>query len=120
MGCLGKSLGLLLILMMIVPFLSLLMVKPASAQTIPKPSVPQFTLKFENGSSIQPATYSIDPYTGKNVTISPATYQQWADILLTVKNQPFTPYKNSNGTGLSYTMLPNQRDIIQRIGKWTQ
>ena len=90
-----KSAALLLVLTLALPSLS--MVNPVSSE-ITKPSTPQFTVKFENGTTYQPAIYSIDPYTGRNVTISPVKYGQWADILLTMTNQPFTPYQNSNGT----------------------
>ena len=41
----GKSLALILFLVMVVSSLSLLMVKPANAQTIAKPSLPEFTVQ---------------------------------------------------------------------------
>jgi hypothetical protein len=44
------------------------MVKPAFAQSIPKPPFPQFTLKFIDASYDMPTTYSTNPYTGENVT----------------------------------------------------
>jgi hypothetical protein len=47
---------------------SLVMVETAFAQSIPKPSVPEFTLVLVDSSYDVPTTYSIDPYTGDNVT----------------------------------------------------
>ena len=60
------SKGFVIILIFITAFssLSLLMVKPASAQT-PKPSIPKFTLKvLENPYDVAPTT-TINPNTGK-------------------------------------------------------
>jgi hypothetical protein len=62
------------------------MVKPATAQSIPKPSIPEFTVKFVN------ASYSVtttNPYTGANET------QQISNnsIKITINNQFFD---NSN------------------------
>jgi hypothetical protein len=44
-GKTGKSLSLILVLILVIPCASLLF-KPANAQTIPKPAVPEFTLKL--------------------------------------------------------------------------
>ena len=35
------------------------------ANDIPKPSIPEFTLKFEDNSYYVPPTYEINPYTGE-------------------------------------------------------
>ena len=58
MGKVGKSLAIALILVMAISGVSLLMVKPASAQTatpVPTPSlpVPQFTATPLNGGSVE-------------------------------------------------------------------
>jgi hypothetical protein len=67
------------------------------AQSTPKPTMPEFTLKVVNSSINHPAIYSIDPYTGKNETVTPATHDETKDIVITITNQPFTPFKDSNG-----------------------
>ena len=90
-----KSFILLLVLTFALP--SLAMVSSASSETS-KPAVPELTVTFENGTSFHPGAYSIDPYTGKNVTISAPYYSQWANIRVIIENQPFTPYQDSNGT----------------------
>ncbi len=59
----NKSSALLLILLSIL--LSVIMVLPVSYSSIPKPSIPEFTLKFLDNSYDVPPTYGIDPYTGK-------------------------------------------------------
>ncbi len=76
------------------------------ASAMSKPSVPEFSLKLVHSSSDSPAVYGIDPYTGENVTITPAKHQESTEIVITIKNQPFTPYKDSDGNliELSYAV----------------
>jgi len=74
--------------------------KPANAQSIPKPSVPEFTLKYIDNSYEMPptATSTIDPYTGKTITTTSPGYQvEEKSIEITVTNQPFTPYTDAEG-----------------------
>lgn len=65
--------------------------------SIPKPSVPQFTVKFVDSSYDVPTSYSIDPYTGANVT-QPSHHVENRSIELTINNQPFTPVWVQEGT----------------------
>ena len=58
---------------------------------IPKPSVPEFTLVLVDSSYDVPTTYSIDPYTGANVTHS-GYHVENKRIGMKIKNQPFTSY----------------------------
>ena len=68
MKSMGKVVCLLLILIITLSTGSLI-IKPASAQSIPKPSVPEFSLKYvDNSYNVAPTT-TIDPYTGKTTTI---------------------------------------------------
>jgi hypothetical protein len=104
MGSLSKVFTLFLILLMVISGLSLLMIKPANAQTstpatssvpIPTPSVPQFTVELVNTSDV-PAIYWLSP--GPNLTISiPTDNNSNYTIELTVKNQPFIPPFTENG-----------------------
>jgi hypothetical protein len=82
MSKISKIFALILILIMVISSQSLLMIKPTYAQSIPKPSVPQFTVKFVNASNSVTTT---NPYTGANET------QQIINdsIEVTIKNQPF-------------------------------
>lgn len=91
----NKGIALLLIAMLAVS--SLIMVESASAQSISKPSVPEFTLKFvEHPFEVAPTT-TIDPYTGENVTVRAGRHVQNRSIEVIIGNQPFTPYEDSNG-----------------------
>ncbi len=101
MGKVGKSLAIALILVMAISGVSLLMVKPASAQT-PSPSpvlitsqYTEFTLKFVYSSYNETTT---NPYTGVNVT------QQISNntIEVSIKNQPW--FYNGVKYDLSYNI----------------
>jgi hypothetical protein len=72
----------------------------AFAQSIPKPSVPEFTLKYIDKSYDIPPTYDIDPYTGKNVMTQAGYHVQNKTIELAIKNQLFTPYKDADGNSI--------------------
>lgn len=86
MGCLSKGLASVLILMIAVSSLSLIMVKPAFAQT---PSTPVFSVSTISGSYVVPTTCTTDPYTGANVTNLGYTVYSF-NITFTVKNVPPT------------------------------
>ena len=58
---------------------------------IPKPSIPEFTLVLVDSSYDVPTTYSIDPYTGENVT-HPGYHVENKRVGIKIKNQPFTSY----------------------------
>jgi hypothetical protein len=87
MSSLSKSFALILILIMVVSSVSLLMVKPANAQSIPKPSVPQFSINIAEHSYIVPEKISIDPYTGAKSTI-PAYTVTNVTLTVTITNSP--------------------------------
>ena len=89
MSSVSKSFILLLIVLLAVS--SLIMAKPAFAQTpistpstIPTPSVPEFTVKFVLSSN---NITTIDPYTGQSTT------KQYENntVQLVIKNQAFVP-----------------------------
>ena len=82
----SKSFAVFIILIMAISNLSLIIVKPASAQSILKPSIPEFMVKFVNSSY---SVTTINPYTGANET------QQIINnsIKITINNQLFD---NSN------------------------
>jgi hypothetical protein len=79
---------------------SLLVVYPVFAQQIHRPSVPEFSVQYiDYITNIAPTTStSINPYTGQNMTTtSQGGTSHNETIVFTIKNQPFTPYKDSNG-----------------------
>jgi hypothetical protein len=100
MGCKSKSFSLLIILIIAVS--SIIIVKTACAQSIPTPSVPEFSLKYvDNSYEVPPTspTYTTDPYTGKQKLVNsgyPSYHVDNRTIELWIKNQPYT-----NSVGLT-------------------
>jgi hypothetical protein len=80
--------GFSLLLVAILAVSSLILVESASAQSIPKPSVPEFTLKFVDHSYDVPPTYGIDQYTGKTVMTHEGYHAENKSIEIVIKNQP--------------------------------
>lgn len=74
-----------------------MVIESASTQSIPKPSVPEFTLKYVRASY---SVTTIDPYTGAS------TIQQKdiSTIEITIKNQPFTYFFNNTNYYLYYNI----------------
>ena len=64
MGNTNKVFSLLLVAILAVS--SLILVESATAQSIPKPSVPEFTAKIVANPYEIPTPHSVDPYTGKD------------------------------------------------------
>jgi hypothetical protein len=106
MGKIGKTLALLLTLTIAVSALTLLTVKPINAQTIPKPTIPEFTVTLaSNPYDVAPIT-TTDPYTGETVITQAGYHNENRSILISIKNQQFTAFKDSNGNRivLSYNI----------------
>lgn len=76
-----------MLLVAILAFYSLLMVKQSEAQTIPKPSVPEFTLNYIDYSYDVPPTYKINEYTGETVAIGGYHIKNMT-IQVSIKNNP--------------------------------
>jgi hypothetical protein len=87
----GKRSALLVIAVLAVS--SLMMVESAFAQSIPTPSVPEFTLRYADHSYDTPATHSIDPYTGQEIT-HPGYHVENKTIEAVIKNNVGASYYN--------------------------
>ena len=98
MGIIRKGFSLLLVIILTVS--SLIMVESAFAQSLPKPSVPEFSLKVVSYPYYVTPTTTINPYTGKTVTTQYGYQEENKSIEITIKNQPFTPYIDSNGNSM--------------------
>jgi hypothetical protein len=104
--------SLIVLVILILSFSSLIVAKPAFAQSIPNPSVPVFTVKYVDFSYDVPTTYGIDPSTGNNVTIQAGYHVDNRTVEFDIKNQLFTPYIDSNGDsiGLYYNFRAKGHD----------
>ena len=96
----NKALTLLLILALVAS--SLIMLSSVCAQTIPAPSVPEFTVNLIDSSYETQPTTTIDPYTGQTVT-NPSQHIEARTIEIRIKNVPFTPFEIENGSN-TYTV----------------
>ena len=90
-------------------------IKPANAQSIPTPSVPEFTAKFVDASYDVAPSSSLNPYTGQNVSVD-GHHVENRTIELIIKNQPFTSYKQ-NGENISFYY--NVREKAHYAQNWT-
>jgi hypothetical protein len=93
-----KNATLLLITVLVLP--SSVMVSSALAQSIPKPSIPEFTVKYLDNSYDVAPTYGVDPYNGENVVIEAGYHVENKSIEVSIKNQPFTNYEDHNGNNI--------------------
>jgi hypothetical protein len=98
----SKAVALLLFALLMLS--SFAIVGCAFAQSIPKPSLPEFTMKYVDYSYDIPPTYEIDQFTGQNVTKQEGEHIDNRTAVFTIRNQPFTNYvdSNNNTIGLHY------------------
>ncbi len=113
MGNISKGFSLLLVVILAVS--SLMTVESATAQTLPTPSVPEFTVKFVDSSYNVTPSSSINPYTGQNVT-NEGYHVENKTIELIIKNQPFASYI-SNSQNISFYL--NVREKGHYEENWT-
>jgi hypothetical protein len=71
------------------------------AQTSTKPAVPEFSLKYFEHPYDVPPTTSVDPYTGKTVTVQEGYHIENRSIEVVIKNQPFSSYTDSVGNNIA-------------------
>ena len=82
--------------------LTILIVKPANAQSIPKPSVPEFTVKYVDRTYYVPPVYGIDQYSGKTVQTGGGFTVTNKTLEVTIMGQSFTPYVFTGDDGLPH------------------
>jgi len=109
MGNTSKAFSLLIVIILSVS--SLIVVESANAQTIPKPAMPQFSIKTTDHSYDIPPTYGIDQFTGQNITVHEGAHYEWRTLDFTIFNQQV-----STGYGLYY----NIRYKGQYTSSWTE
>jgi len=105
-----------LIIIAVLALSSLVMVGSVLGQSKPRPSAPEFTLKFEPLTYYVPPIYDINPYTGENVTIQEGAHIENDSIVVTIRNQPFSYSSN----GLIYHICYNIRIKPHFAENWTE
>lgn len=92
--------------------------EPTAPASIPKPSVPEFTVELVDTSYDVPTTYSTDPYTGKQVTHE-GYHVSRRTIEVRIKNQPFTPFTDSDGREIKfYYNVRYKGHFTEDWGEW--
>jgi hypothetical protein len=86
----SKTLPLLIMLLLTVS--TTLIANPAAALV----SKPEFSLQYVDHSYDIPPTYGKDPYTGDTIITNYGRHVDNRTIEVTIKNQPFTPYKDTD------------------------
>jgi hypothetical protein len=124
MGSISKGFSLILILFLVTS--SLIMAKPAFAQTIspspvpiPIPSVPEFAIQLVGPSYTQPTTYQLDQSTGQVVATIGYT-NEYSGVEVTIKNQPLVfDYSNVHLIGAFGFYYNIQIKPHSSSGDWT-
>jgi hypothetical protein len=96
-----------LVLLLVLLTSSLITIESASAQSIPKPSVPEFTVNLADHSYDVPSRtfQTTDPYNNKTTTINyPSSHVKNFSIEITIANQPFPPTIKGNTSILYYNL----------------
>jgi hypothetical protein len=91
MGSISKGFSLFVVLSVIGS--SLMIVKPACAQAIPQPSVPDFTIEPIGPSFDIPPTYSFNS-SSQGFYINEGYHIEFSTVKIVIKNQPFTNQTN--------------------------
>jgi hypothetical protein len=102
----SMSKRLTLLLIAVLTLSSIVLVKVAPASAIATPSVPEFTVKYQRSSYYVDPVYYTDKYTGETTLESPGYTVENNSIIISIKNQPFSPTAEPDGnvTSLSYNV----------------
>jgi len=90
-----------LLLITVLAVSSLIMLSSVFAQSITKPSIPEFTAKYVDNSYDIAPTYTTDPYTNNIVIQTPGEHVDDRTVVITIKNEPFTQFTDSNGNTIN-------------------
>jgi hypothetical protein len=104
MAKMRKYLSILLSVILAASFL--LIATPTTAQSISKPSAPEFVVQYVNHAYDLPPKSTIDPYTGETIVTSQGGNFDNFSIEVKIRNQAFTSTIDSSGnhTSLYYNL----------------
>jgi hypothetical protein len=96
-----KLSSLLIVLLLVAS--SILIIFPASG-SVSKPSVPEFSVAYVDHSYDIPPVYGKDSYTGETIIKVGGRHIDNRTVDLTIQNQPFTPYLDSNNNTIGFVL----------------
>lgn len=76
---------------------SLIIAQSVKAQSITKPLIPEFAVKYVDHSYDIPPTYGTDQYNGNTIITKQGEHIDNRAIEISIKNEHFTPFDDSNG-----------------------
>jgi hypothetical protein len=100
MSKLANALSLVLIFAIMSSGLAI--IQSAAAQSIPKPSIPDFTVQYVDRSYYVAPVYGVDPYSGKTVQTGGGFTITNKTLEVTIFSQSFTPYVFTGEDGLPH------------------
>ena len=115
MGNINRIFALILIGVIATSCFYLLTVKPAGAQTTPKPSMPQFTLQLTGPQFVQNTTYYLDPSTGQ-IEPNIGYINNYTYLEITIRNQRFDTAYGS----LYYNITANGSPIYTKLDQYPE
>lgn len=119
MGKIGKTVALILTLTIAMSCLTLLVVNPVNAQTITKPAMPEFSLKYVDYSYDIPSEYGIDQFTGQKIVTRPGQHIDNRTVQIIIKNQPFNNFTDFS-SGKAIDLFYNVRFRGAFTYNWTE
>jgi hypothetical protein len=90
-----------LLLITVLAASSLIIISSVFAQSITKPSIPEFTAEYVDNSYDIAPTYTTDPYTNNKVIQTYGDHVDNRTVVITIKNEPFTPFTDSDGNTIN-------------------
>ncbi len=95
-----------LAILVILSSASLIIVESSTAQSVPMPTVPEFSIEPVGPSFDIPPTYSFNPRTGLFDT-NDGYHIQYSTVKIIIKNQPFSNQSNSDELFYNVRIRPN-------------
>lgn len=80
-----------------------------------KPSAPEFTLKYVDSSYDVEPVYDTYQYTGKTVVIHEGYHVRNNSIIVSIENQAFSNYQDSNGNRIFLAYNPLERPFWSKL-----
>ena len=106
MNRISNGFAVFLILIMAISSLSILMVKPAFAQSIPVPVIPEFTIEPVGPSFDIPPTYSFNSSSGF-FYVNEGYHFEYSTVEVIIKNQAFTNQTNIDSLLYNVRLKPH-------------
>lgn len=118
MGTINRTWALILIGVIAISCLTILIVNPVDAQSLPIPAVPEFTVVVGVTTNLVPTTYSLNQSSGQ-IVAQLGYIEVYNSTTLVIKNQNSADFTTSSGD--RYSLFYNVRVGLESAGAgWTE